>query len=119
MPEEAAANFVTRRGSQSRAFELRDPADAEVIARWAQEEILMSGWALGADEHLAGRPAMLRVPLGAGDVVLIGFRPQFRAQPRGTFKLLFNPIHDATADRPAAANTGEREARVRVGRGAP
>ncbi len=119
LPEEAAANFVTRRGSQSRAFELRDPAAAEVIARWAQEEILMSGWALGADEHLAGRPAMLRVPLGAGDVVLIGFRPQFRAQPRGTFKLLFNPIHDATADRPAAANTGEREARVRVGRGAP
>ena len=32
---------------------------------------------------------------GKGRVVLIAFRPQFRAQPHETFKLVFNSIHSA------------------------
>ncbi|MFW6202630.1 MAG: M14 family zinc carboxypeptidase, partial [Gemmatimonadota bacterium] len=99
MPDEAAAFF-----SNSRAFAVVDPAEegdakapappVEVVARYAEDDLLMSGWARG-EEFLAGRPAVLRVGLGEGDVVLIGFRAQFRAQPRGTFKLLFNPLHGA------------------------
>ncbi|NIP60113.1 MAG: peptidase M14, partial [Gemmatimonadetes bacterium] len=103
MREEAAASF-----QRSRAFRIVAPAregdrsarrEVDVVARYAEDDLLMSGWELGAREHLGGRPAMVRVPLGRGQVVLIGFRPQFRGQPHGTFKLVFNSILAATMER--------------------
>jgi hypothetical protein len=107
MQEQVAASF-----SQSRAFEIvrlprageggreaipEAPAPpVEVVARYAEDDLLMSGWAMGEERYLAGQPAMLSVGLGSGRVVLFGFRPQFRGQPRGTYKLVFNAIHRAT-----------------------
>jgi hypothetical protein len=70
----------------------------EVVARYAENDLLLSGWEIGAQEHLAGRPAVVRVPQGRGDVVLIGFRPQFRAWPTATFPLIFNAILGAAAE---------------------
>jgi hypothetical protein len=87
MPDETAAFF-----QDSRAFEIVG-AGPEVVARYAERDILLSGWEVGADEYLAGQPAVVRVPHGAGELVLIGFRAQFRAQPAATFKLLFNALH--------------------------
>jgi hypothetical protein len=75
----------------SRAFEVSLPGP-EVVARYGRADILLSGWEVGGDEHLAGRPAVVRAPYGAGDLVLIGFRAQFRGQPAATFKLLFNAL---------------------------
>jgi hypothetical protein len=66
----------------------------------------MSGWELGGTAHLAGRGAVVHVTSGAGAVVLIGFRPQFRAQPTGTYKLFMNAIHGAAVVG-AAASGGE------------
>ncbi len=87
MTSSAAAFFAGSRG-----FETDDPSVSS-IARYASAgELLMSGWLLGA-ERLAGRHALLQVPLGQGDVLLFAFRPQFRAQPHGTFKLLFNALY--------------------------
>jgi hypothetical protein len=86
MQPEAAAFF-----QDSRAFDVIGQ-DVEVVARYGSEDILLSGWEVGAAEHLAGRPAVVRAPYGAGDLVLIGFRAQFRGQPAGTFKLLFNAL---------------------------
>ena len=63
----------------------------------ADEDLLMSGWAHGT-EHIAGLSAMARVPHGDGDVILFAFRPQFRGQPRGTYKLIFNALHHAAVD---------------------
>ena len=57
-----------------------------------------SGWALGGERYLAGRAAGVRIPIGSGQVVLHAFEPAFRAQPHGTYKLLFNPLFASTID---------------------
>jgi hypothetical protein len=77
----------------SRGFRVQDDRRVDVVARYADYDLLMSGWEVGAEEHLAGLPAVVRARVGLGQAVLIGFRPQFRTQPSGSFKLIFNAIH--------------------------
>ena len=103
LQEAGAAFFV-----DSRSFDIVEPASAnersapeppvEVVTHYASEDLVLSGWALGEQDYLAGRAAVVRAGLGAGDVVLIGFRSQMRAQPRNTFKLLFNALHGAAVE---------------------
>ena len=50
-------------------------------------------WALGEKKTIGGKIAMAEISLGNGSIVLIGFRAQFRGQPRNTFKLLFNGLY--------------------------
>lgn len=64
------------------------------ICRYPAADLLQSGW-IGGEQHLRDRIAAAEVTLGKGRVVLLGFSPQHRAQPHGTFKLLFNSIHSA------------------------
>ena len=103
MEEELAASFV-----RSRAFDLvtisrereggqeqtMEPPELpiETIVTYSEEDSLMSGWALGEEDYIAGKAALMRAPLGAGQVVLFGFRPQFRGQTRAAYKLLFNAL---------------------------
>ena len=96
---------LPRRGEGGREETVLAPEpDVDVVVRYAEDDILMSGWAMGEERYLAGRAGMVRVGLGQGSVVLFGFRPQFRGQPRGTYKLFFNSLMRATvrAGRPAS-----------------
>jgi len=61
------------------------------VARFAETDVLYSGWLLG-ESRLKGKAVVMEVALGQGRVVLIGFRAQFRGQPHGTFKVLFNAL---------------------------
>jgi len=103
MQSEIAASF-----SQSRAFKVIIKSQkgegglektaappipkVKTIVRYAEKDILMSGWAMGQDKYLKNKGAMMDVTLGDGHVILFGFKPQFRGQPRASYKLLFNAI---------------------------
>jgi hypothetical protein len=84
LPRETAVMFA-----RSPAWE----ADGEyVVARYPAVDPLMSGWLLGGG-LLANKASLLEIPVGFGRVVLIGFHPHFRAQTRGTYKIVFNAIY--------------------------
>jgi glutamine amidotransferase-like uncharacterized protein len=85
LPRSVDAYFIN-----SSAFETTDPS-VRIIARYAKENVLRSGWLLG-ENHIKGRIALAEVNLGKGRVVLFGFRPQHRGQTWGTFPLIWNSI---------------------------
>ena len=72
--------------------------EVEVIATYAAKDLLMSGWAMGEDRYIAKKPAMVKAKYGKGSAILFAFRPQFRAQPRGTYKLIFNAIYEGASE---------------------
>jgi hypothetical protein len=70
----------------------RGAGDVVNVATYPDGNPLMSGWLLG-DQLLQGHSALVDAPLGQGHVVMFGFRPQYRGQSYGTFKLLFNALY--------------------------
>jgi len=73
-----------------------DPKSIQVVARYADKDVLQSGFLQGEDV-IAGKAAILDVPYDTGHVILLGCRVQNRAQPHGTFRVLFNAIQASTA----------------------
>jgi hypothetical protein len=59
-------------------------------------DILLSGWIHG-EERLARRAAAVAVSYGKGKIVLLGFRPQHRAQTHATFPFVFNSLYWSVA----------------------
>lgn len=73
-------------------FTTEEGFEGAVLASYpAEGSPLLSGYLLG-EEHLQGQAAAVDVRHGAGHVVLIGFRPQWRGQPWGSFRVLFNSL---------------------------
>ncbi|HQQ97053.1 MAG TPA: M14 family metallopeptidase [Cyclobacteriaceae bacterium] len=71
-------------------------APIEIVATYAKDNLLMSGWALGDKRYIGSKGAVIRARYGKGSVVLFAFRPQFRGQPRATYKLIFNAIYEGS-----------------------
>src|SRR5262249_61606260 len=98
----AAAAFFTnsrafaaaRRASQfeeAPAGEPPVPDNLQIVARYPDANLLMSGWMLG-ERVIARRAAVIDAHVDKGQVVLLGFRSEHRGQTHGTYKLLFNSI---------------------------
>lgn len=65
--------------------------DRRVIGWFPEKDILASGYAKNV-EKLAQRAAMVWLKKNKGQLVLMGFNPQFRASTAATYKLLFNAL---------------------------
>ena len=85
MPERAKV-FV----DDSPVFATLDGFEGTALAKYASAgSPRLSGYLLG-EKHIQGHAAALDVKHERGHVVLIGFRPQWRGQPFGTFRVVFN-----------------------------
>ena len=69
---------------------------------------LTSGWAWG-QSYLEGGVAVAEASVGRGKVFLYGPEVLFRAQPHGTFKLVFNGLYFPSAASAAAITTNDRD----------
>lgn len=85
--DEVSAYYASGYNYQPRAW----PERTIVAARYADRDLLVAGFLQGG-RALEGKPAVVQVPVGEGEVVLFGFHPQRRAQTEGTFPLLFNAL---------------------------
>jgi hypothetical protein len=95
LPSTLPAYFIN-----SSAFTATSDANVHVIARYAKDNVLMSGWLLGED-RLRGQIALAEVGMGKGRIVLFGFRPQHRGQAWATLPFIWNALSTA------ASNTSE------------
>jgi hypothetical protein len=63
-----------------------------VVLRFAPEKELLISGMLGGGAALAGRPAIVDVPVGKGHIVMFANNPMWRHETNGSFSLLFNAI---------------------------
>ncbi|GAC1479692.1 MAG: M14 family metallopeptidase [Gemmatimonadaceae bacterium] len=90
MPDTAAVYFTN-----STTFDVPPGSSVRTLARYPErvQDILLSGYLQGG-EAIAGKAAAIEAPMGRGRIVMFGFRPQYRGQSWGTFRLLFNAVLD-------------------------
>jgi hypothetical protein len=66
------------------------------VGWFSGKQVLDSGWAWG-QQYLDGGTAVAESTIGEGKVVLLGPEVNFRDQPHGTYKLLFNSLYYGNA----------------------
>lgn len=89
MPDEVGIFFRGRH-----AFRTSLPSfdmDRRIIGTFPEKDILLSGYCEN-EETLGNLPVLVWLKKGEGQLVLMGFNPQFRASTHSTYKFLFNSI---------------------------
>ena len=83
--------------SGSPVFTTTEGFEGAVLAKYpAQASALRSGYLQG-EERMRGQAAAIDVKRGNGHIILIAFQPQWRGQPYGTFRVVFNSAFFARA----------------------
>jgi hypothetical protein len=92
LPATLPAYFIN-----SSAYTTAADANVRVIARYAKENVLLSGWLLGEDK-LRGQIALAEVGVGKGRIIIFGFRPQHRGQAWATLPFIWNALSTAASN---------------------
>jgi hypothetical protein len=87
-----------------------------IVLRFAPEKDLLVSGMLAGGAELAGRPAVVDVPVGKGHVVMFANNPMWRHETHGSFFMVFNAalnydhlhVGRQTPRRPAPAPAGQQ-----------
>jgi len=77
------------------AFEPKSGFQGVVLATYPKDRNPLASGFLLHPERIQGKAAAMEVFYGRGRVYLFGFRPQWRGQSHGAYKLIFNAIYDS------------------------
>jgi hypothetical protein len=75
------------------AFVPKPGFTGRVLASYAKTGNPLRSGVLLHPEAIQGKAAAMEVPYGKGKIYLYGFKPQWRAQSHGTYKLMFNVLY--------------------------
>jgi hypothetical protein len=90
--EESCAGFFWNNSGYDIEAGAKGIERLRVITKYADQGLFMSGRLIG-EKYMAGKAAAVEVPYGKGEIILFGFRPNFRASVPVTFKLFFNALY--------------------------
>jgi hypothetical protein len=76
-------------------FEPKSGFQGTVLAAYPKDRNPLASGYLLHPERIQGKAAAVEVFQGKGRVYLFGFKPQWRGQSQGTYKLFFNAIYDS------------------------
>ncbi len=107
------------------AFDAKSGFHGKILATYPEDRNPLASGYLLHPERIQGKAAAMEVFYGEGRVYLFGFRPQWRGQSLGTYKMIFNTIYDSpvvakpsslpkTAEQPASEPDGWKAETNRV-----
>lgn len=76
----------------SPVFTTTDGFDGSVLAKFTSDVSPLRSGFLNGDQYIKGFAAALDVKHDRGHVILFAFQPQWRGQPQGTFRTVFNSL---------------------------
>ncbi|HLW77672.1 MAG TPA: M14 metallopeptidase family protein [Bryobacteraceae bacterium] len=75
------------------AFDTKSDFKGKVLARYPRERSPLESGYLSGPERIEGKAAAIEADYGKGRVILIGFKPQWRAQSHAAYKFFMNAFY--------------------------